>query len=549
MKVMFNGFEMPKTFKAKNQIQSFIQALIIVGIVAFVVDYITLPAYNFHDAGFITLLVIYLFVFGTLYSAFSHRFDFIVKITYGSGVLFIVFMIVMTFLSSEFLNAGKYRDQIVIKSSDSFSAEFDVIDLKKIPLVDQNTAQQLGDKQIGRVQGLGSQFDINNEYLLINVKDSVYRVSPLEYQDFYKWFQNKDSGVPSYVSVNVNDSSDVELIDLNDGMKYVPSAYFNEDLLRHVRFTYRTEIFERLNFEIDDEGNPYYIVTFKEPTIGWFGGWDTTGIITVDAVSGDMNKYAIQDIPEWVDHVQSANLAWYQIDNWGYYINGWFNTLFGQKEMIQTTDGFNYVSIDGKIYIFSGLTSVGSDRSIVGFALINLSSKEATYVKIGGADEYSAMNSAIGQVQHLNYTSTFPLLLNIEGLPTYFMALKDYEGLVKLYAMVSVQDYSIVGVGATVEETRMSYINQLLDKQLIDVKVTDKTVVEGVVSTIVQTNVDGTTFYYFTLEGNNDLFTASSKLSLELAFTKVLDSVRLEVSSIKDNVFEVNMFDNINYNY
>ena len=549
MKVMFNGFEMPKTFKAKNQIQSFMQALIIVGIVAFVVDYITLPAYNLHDAGFITLLVIYLFVFGTLYSAFSHRFDFIVKITYGLGVLLILFMIVMSFLSSEFLNAGKYRDQIVIKSSDNFSAEFDVIDLKKIPLVDQNTAQQLGDKQIGRVQGLGSQFDINNEYLLINVKDSVYRVSPLEYQDFYKWFQNRDSGVPSYVSVNVNDSSDVELIDLNDGMKYVPSAYFNEDLLRHVRYTYRTEMFESLNFEIDDEGNPYYIVTFKEPTIGWFGGWDTTGIITVDAVSGDMNKYAIQDIPEWVDHVQSANLAWYQIDNWGYYINGWFNTLFGQKEMIQTTDGFNYVSINGKIYIFSGLTSVGSDRSIVGFALINLSTKEATYIKIGGADEYSAMNSAIGQVQHLNYTSTFPLLLNIEGLPTYFMALKDYEGLVKLYAMVSVQDYSIVGVGATVEETRMSYINQLLDKQLIDVKVTDKTIVEGVVSTIVQTNVDGTTFYYFTLEGNNNLFTASSKLSLELALTKVLDSVRLEVSSIKDNVFEVNMFDNINYNY
>lgn len=549
MKVMFNGFEIPKTFKAKNQIQSFIQALIIIGIVAFVVDYITLPAYNLHDAGFITLLVVYLFVFGTLYSAFSHRFDFIVKITYGFGVLLIVFMIVMSFLSSEFLNAGKYRDQIVIKSSDNFSDEFDVIDLKKIPLVDQNTAQQLGDKQIGRVQGLGSQFDINNEYLLINVKDSVYRVSPLEYQDFYKWLQNRDSGVPSYVSVNVNDSSDVELIDLNDGMKYVPSAYFNEDLLRHVRFTYRTEMFESLNFEIDDEGNPYYIVTFKEPTIGWFGGWDTTGIITVDAVSGDMNKYAIQDIPEWVDHVQSANLAWYQIDNWGYYINGWFNTLFGQKEMIQTTDGFNYVSINGKIYIFSGLTSVGSDRSIVGFALINLSTKEATYIKIGGADEYSAMNSAIGQVQHLNYTSTFPLLLNIEGLPTYFMALKDYEGLVKLYAMVSVQDYSIVGVGATVEETRMSYINQLLDKQLIDVKVTDKTIVEGVVSTIVQTNVDGTTFYYFTLEGNNNLFTASSKLSLELALTKVLDSVRLEVSSIKDNVFEVNMFDNINYNY
>jgi len=549
MKVMFKGFDMPKTFKAYNQVQSFIQAFVIVGILAFIVDYVTLPAYNLHDVGFLTLLVVYLFIFGTLYSSFSHRFDFVVKTVYSLGILLIVFMIGFSLLSSEFLNASKYRDQIVIKSSSDFNSEFDVIDLKKIPLVDQNTAQQLGDKQIGRVQGLGSQFNISNEYLLINVKDSVYRVSALEYQDFYKWLQNRNSGVPSYVSVNVNDSSDVELVDLVEGMKFVPSAYFNEDLLRHVRFKYRTEMFESLNFEIDDNGNPYYIVTYKEPTIGWFGGWDTSGIIVVDAVSGEMNKYLVGDIPSWVDHVQSANLAWYQIDNWGYYVNGWFNTLFGQKDMVQTTDGFNYVSIDGKIYIFSGLTSIGSDRSIVGFALINLNTKEATYIKIGGADEYSAMNSAIGQVQHLNYTSTFPLLLNVEGLPTYFMALKDNEGLVKLYAMVSVQDYSVVGVGATVEETRLSYVNQLLDKGLIEGVITSNTEMTGTISSIVSTSIEGTTYYYFTLDGNTNLFTASSKLSLELALTKILDLVKLEVNQISDNVLEVNGFDNINYNY
>lgn len=549
MKVMFNGFDMPKTFKAYNQVQSFIQAFVIVGVIAFIVDYITLPAYNLHDIGFLTLLVIYLFLFGTLYSSFSHRFDFVVKFVYLFGILIIAFMIVFSFLSSEFLNAARYRDQIVIKSSSDFNSEVDVIDINKIPLVDQNTAQQLGDKQIGRVQGLGSQFNISNDYLLINVKDSVYRVSSLEYQDFYKWFQNRSNGVPSYISVNVNDSSDVELVDLNEGMKYVPSAYFNEDLLRHVRFKYRTEIFESLNFEIDDNNNPYYIVTYKEPTIGWFGGWDTSGIIVVDAVNGEMNKYSIGEIPDWVDHVQSANLAWYQIDNWGYYVNGWFNTLFGQKDMVQTTDGYNYVSIDGKIYIFSGLTSIGSDRSIVGFALINLSTKEAAYIKIGGADEYSSMNSAIGQVQHLNYTSTFPLLLNVEGLATYFMALKDNEGLVKLYAMVSVQDYSVVGVGATVQETRQSYVNQLLEKGLIEGVVTDKSEVSGTVSTIVSTNIEGTTYYYFTLEGNSNLFTASSQLSLELALTNVLDLVELEVNQISDNVFEVNSFDNLNYNY
>lgn len=545
----FSGFEMPKTFKAYSRFQSLMISLFILIVVAFVVDYVTLPSYNLHDIGFITLLVIYLFMFGTIYTAFSHRFDFISKAVYTLGTTLVVLMIVLSFLSSEFLNASKYRDQIVIKDSSDFNSEFNEIEIDKIPLVDQNTAQQLGDKQIGRVQGLGSQFDISDDYLLINVKESVYRVSSLEYQDFYKWFQNKDLGIPSYVSVNVNDPTDVELVDLKKGMKFVPSAYFGEDLLRHVRFKYRTEMFESLNFEIDDDGNPFYIVTYKEPTIGWFGGWDTKGIIIVDAVSGEMQQYLVEEAPDWVDHIQSANLAWYQIDNWGYYINGWFNTLFGQKEMIQTTDGYNYVPIDGEIYIFSGLTSVGSDRSIVGFALINLSTKEATYLKIGGADEYSAMNSAVGQVQHLNYTATFPLLLNIEGLPTYFMALKDNEGLVKLYAMVSVQDYSVVGVGSTVDETKLSYTNQLLEKGVISEIITNRIAISGVISSIVSTIIDGTTHYYFTLDGSNILYTASSQLSLELALTKVMDSVALEVNPVSENVMDVNGFDNLNYNY
>lgn len=545
----FYNFDLPRSNKKFNPLQSLIQALVIVGVVAFIVDYVTLPAYNLHNAGFMFLLVFYLALFGTLYAAFSHRMDTVVKVSYGLAFIIVIFTLVMTFLSSEFLNAYKYRDQITIKESEDFSAEFDAITIDKIPLVDQNTAQQLGDKQIGRVQGLGSQFDISTDYLLINVKDSIYRVSSLEYQDFYKWIQNREAGIPSYISVNVNDPTDVELVDLNQGMKFAPSAYFNEDLLRHVRFTYRTEIFESMNFEIDDEGNPYYIVTVKEPSIGWFGGWDTQALIVVDAVSGDMNKYAIADAPAWVDHIQSAYLAWYQIDNWGYYINGWFNTLFGQKEMIQTTDGYNFVSIDKEIYVFSGLTSVGSDRSIVGFALINLHTKEATFIKIGGADEISAMNSAIGQVQHLNYTSTFPLLLNIEGLPTYFMALKDNEGLVKLYAMVSVKDYSVVGVAATVELTKASYIEQLMEKGLIEGDVLIENEVSGTISSIVSTIIDGTTQYYFMLEGDNVLYTAASNLSVELALTKQLDPVKIQVTQTSDNVMNVISFDNTNYNY
>ncbi len=545
----FYGFNIPKAKKALPKWQALIRALLILTVIAVGIDYVTLPAYNIHDTAFIMLVVFYLFIFGMVYFVFSYQIDFIVKLCIGLGFALIAFTLLFSFLSSEMLNAGRYRDQIQITSSNEFNAQFDAIQLEKIPLVDQNTAQQLGDKQIGRVQGLGSQFDINDEYILINQKDNVYRVSPLEYQDSIKWFQNREKGIPGYVRVNVTDASDVKLIELSEGIKYAPSAFLSEDLMRHVRFKYRTEIFDATSFEIDDEDNPFYVISVIEPEIGWFGGWDTSSVITVDAVNGDMQKYAIEEMPAWVDRAQSARIAWYQIDNWGYYVNGWINTLFGQKDMIQTTDGFNYVSIDGQTHIFSGLTSVGADRSIVGFALINLRTKEASYIQIGGADEISAMNSATGQVQHLNYESTFPVLLNVDGFPTYFMALKDYEGLVKLYAMVSVQDYALVGVGASVEEARLTYLKQLKEGgQIVDLPI-DAFSAEGIVLDIKEVVLDGTSVYYLMLEGQSGLFIVSSKTSVEASFTKIGDNIALSYQKRSDLVYDVQTFDNLNLDY
>ena len=545
----FYGFNIPKAKKVLPKWQALIRALLILAVIAVGIDYVTLPAYNIHDTAFIMLVVFYLFIFGMVYFVFSYQIDFVVKLCIGLGFALIAFTLVFSFLSSEMLNAGRYRDQIQITSSNEFNAQFDAIQLEKIPLVDQNTAQQLGDKQIGRVQGLGSQFDINDEYILINQKDNVYRVSPLEYQDSIKWFQNREKGIPGYVRVNVADASDVRLIELSEGIKYAPSAFLSEDLMRHVRFKYRTEIFDATSFEIDDEDNPFYVISVIEPEIGWFGGWDTSSVITVDAVNGDMQKYAIEEMPAWVDRAQSARIAWYQIDNWGYYVNGWINTLFGQKDMIQTTDGFNYVSIDGQTHIFSGLTSVGTDRSIVGFALINLRTKEASYIQIGGADELSAMNSATGQVQHLNYESTFPVLLNVDGFPTYFMALKDYEGLVKLYAMVSVQDYAVVGVGASVEEARVTYLKQLKDGgQIVDLPI-DQFWIDGTVLDIKEVVIDGTSVYYLMIEGQSGLFIVSSKTSVEASLTKVGDEVSLTYQRRSDMVYDVQGFDNLNLDY
>jgi hypothetical protein len=374
-------------------------------------------------------------------------------------------------------------------------------------------------------------------------------VAPLEYQDIFKWLENKGDGIPGYVEVNVRDASDVSLVTLTDGIVYSPSAFFDQDLLRHVRFTYRTEILDDFSFEIDDAGHPYFVISIIEPKVGFFSGWDASGVITVDAVTGSMNKYTVETVPSWVDRVQPVDLAWYQIDNWGYYAHGWFNTIFGRKDVIQTTDGYNYLSIEGQTYVFSGMTSAGADQSIVGFSLINLKTKEAQFFSVGGADESSAMSSAQGAIQHLGYVSTFPVLLNVEGEPSYFMSLKDQEGLVKMFALVSVTDYSIVGTGSTLIETKANYVKKLIESGILDSAGDMEKTITGPVKQVVSAIVDGNTQFYMTLEGDSRLFVIALGLSPETVLTQPGDVVTISYTDSSSKTIDATAFDNASYDY
>lgn len=545
---LYSLFDIPEYSSSLSSIKALIISLVWIGLLAFIIDYVTLPVYNIHDMSFIFLLVFYLVLFAFSMVFLTQRLNGFFKVPLSIAGLVLVASFVMQFLSSEFLNASAFRDQIKLTEISDFSTSFNQIELNQIPLIDQETAQQLGDKQIGKVQGLGSQFNIDSVYTLMTRNNQIYRVSPLEYQDFIKWYQNKDQGIPSYIQVNVTDPNDVQLVSTS-GIHYSPSAFFSEDLMRHVRFSYRTDILRDFSFETDDEGHPYYVVSVVSPEIGWFGGLDTQAAIVVDAVSGEMTKYSIGDVPLWVDRVQPADLAWSQIDNWGYYVHGFMNTLIGQKDMIQTTDGYNYVSINQQTYIFSGLTSVGADRSIVGFSLINLKTKEANFIKIGGADEVSAMSSAQGQVQDLGYVSTFPVLLNIQGVPTYFMSLKDDEGLIKLFAMVNVQDYSLVGVSDSVQDTLKAYTKLLTDKGLIKVETISQTWKEAIVLDVKTELQNGNTIYYLRFENDAHVYKANANLSIELMYTNPQDSVRYQALEDTQSLIDLDAFDNLNLQY
>ncbi len=548
LKSRFKPFTPAHKYKKLKQFGHWI-ALFMTLIFYVIVDYVTLPAYNLHSFGFLLLIAITLAVWATLDQLFTLSLNRVAMLAYVASGLIIAIASVLSLLSSEFLNARRYRDQIVITEIHSFSDDFEAVDLNKVPVLDKTTAIQLGEKQIGKVASLGSQYFVDDDYTLLAQQDEIYRIAALDYRDFIKWFNNRKTGITSFVSVNVTNPNDVKLVDYPQGMRYTPKAYFNDNLLRKVRFNHRSAILGGFELEVDEDFKPFWVFSVVEPEIGWFGGFSAKGVIILDPSTGESIYYDLAEVPDWVDRVQPTEIAWAQIYNWGYYVNGFFNTLFSQKEMLQTTEGYNYVLLDNNIYVFSGITSIGADNSIVGFALINLKTKEAIFYHVGGADEYSAMNSAQGQVQHLNYKSTFPVLLNVGNVPSYFMSLKDQEGLVKKYAFVAVSNYDAVGVGDSIQEALNDFGNRLGDFNIIIDEPGLIETLQGTINEVYSVIDDGDTIYYMTLHENPRLFKVVAKDHVESIFATPDDKVEISFYDSEALVVEAIHFDHLGVNY
>lgn len=527
-----------------------ILAVVVTIIIWLFINYMFYPVYNFQSYSSLITMGFVLGVFGFIDMLFTLSFNKVVKIVIGVLVSCLLVTIVLSIMGSTFFNASRFQQQLAITEVSNFDRDFKAISLQKIPIVDKEAAIKLGDKKMGEVSGLGSQFYVGDNYTLISSNSNLYRLAPLEFQDIIKWWQNKDNGVPGYIQVNVNDPNDVQLKLLEKGMKYMPSAYFNYNLYRHVRFNYPTELITDYSFEVDDSGKPYWVISVYRPEVGFFSGPNASGVILCDPVTGELQKYDLSTIPSWVDRVQPLQFAWSQLDNWGRYVHGFFNTIFGQKDMLQTTDGYNYVNIDGKTHAFTGMTSVGSERSIVGFALINLEDKSAKFYKIGGADEVSAMESAQGQVQNLKYKASFPILLNVAKQPTYYLSLKDDAGLVKMYSFVNVTNYTIVGVGYTLAEAQADYIKKLGTSGISIGEITDGFIeISAEISSVTQAIFEGNSLYYFTVSGSNKLFVIPLALASELPLTKIGDMVKIKYVDDENPSIVPLAFDNLEYEY
>lgn len=427
---------------------------------------------------------------------------------------------VSNLIFSPIFMADSFANMIKIETKD-FSKDFPETDMDHITLVDRDTAERLGDRQLGALTELVSQFEAADDYTQISKAGQPFRVSPLEYAGFFKWLNNFSKGIPNYIQVD-NVTGKVTLEKPAQPIKYSYSDMFNRNVLRKLRFAYPFKMFSHPSFEVDDEGNPFYIATtygrhffLKEPKV--------TGLVTLNAMTGATQYYPLNEIPSWVDRVYSSDLLMHQLEMHGHYSNGFFNSLFAKNGVTEPTKGYNYLAIGDDLYMYTGITSVVADESNIGFVLVNMRTKEASMYPLTAAEEFSAMASAEGSLQEKSYTATFPLLINVGGDPLYILTLKDNSGLIKQYALVDAQDYQEVYTAPSVKKLLADYA---ATNQIEDAKVVDESSLEtitGQVENIQATVVDGNSIYYFMVDGQ--VYRADISLSDRLPFVEEGDDL------------------------
>ena len=410
---------------------------------------------------------------------------------------------------------------------------------------------KLGDKKLGEIPAVGSISKLG-QFHIQSVNGELYWVAPLVHRDFIKWITNLD-GTSGYVMVSASNPQDVRLVQELDGkpvkLVYQPDAYFLQDLHRHMYINGIVNAgMTEFSLEINDEGRPYWVTSLYEHKVG-FSGSDATGVAVVDAQTGEVSRYSIEDAPGWIDRIQPEQFVVDQINDWGLYVKGFLNSVISEEGVLVATEGTSLVyGDDGKSYWYTGITSAGGDESTIGFMLVDTRTKEAKLYKQPGATETAAMRSAEGKVQEKNYQATFPVMYNILGTPTYVSALKDKAGLVKMVAFVSVEDFAILGLGETKDEALINY-REALSSEGNNINIendTTKKDIEGIVKRISPDVKGGNTSYYLTIDSDNNIFVATSKVSTELPLTVVGDKVKIAYQEGKTGVVDIIEFDNLN---
>ncbi|MBY7006563.1 cell shape-determining protein [Clostridium botulinum] len=456
-----------------------------------------------------------------------------------------VIYIILAVVCSPIISYNSHRNLIGNIHEVDFSSEIQYIDLNQLPTIDKELAEKLADKKLGEIASLGSQVYVGTLELQ-NINGELYYVAPLEHSSLFKWFTNR-KGTAGYIKVSATNQNDVQLVTQLDGkdlaIKYLDSSYLFSNLRRAAFFRDMKAGHTDYTFELDDNGKPHWVVTRYDNAVG-IAETKAVGALIMDAQSGESQVYNIDNLPSWVDRIQPSTYIKRYIDKWGELVHGIFN--FSDKDKLKTTSGMNVIYNNDTCYYYTGITSVGSDESLVGFTLTNTRSGETKLYKTAGATESASMKSAEGKVQQYGYTATFPYLINIQNEPTYFMTLKDSSGLVKQYAMVNVKNYNTVGVGDTLQSTLNKYLEGLTNTNISLEGGSKEETVLGEVERIGVIVKEGTSIYDVKLKGTDNIFSISTEMSREVALTSVGDSVSVKYINVGNSKYVItNYFENV----
>ena len=531
-------------------------------LVLFLVYYVTLPAINLRSPGFYFFLTLALFLFMLPISLFKRR-DVIIEDSSASkarskkkkntginpdlarlfkktgsslrahpflslALIPVAVLLIGSIISSPFFNARRYAAIIDVEEA-VFRDDMPESDtVTNIALMDSDSAAIVGSRTLGSLSHVVSQYEISESYTQINYRHTPKKVAKLEYAGFFKWLGNRASGIPGYVMVDPVGNT-AEYVSYASAQKYSESGYFGDDLERRLRFDYPTKIFGSIRFEVDDEGRPVYVVSCMKPSVGLFGALDVNEVILFDPTTGESEIYGVHETPAWIDSVFDGDLAMEKYNWKGMYSGGFFNSVIGNKNCKVTTDDYGYIVIGDDVWYFTGVTSVNSDQSNIGFIISNARTGEYKFYPVIGAEEHSAMGAAEGEVQEKGYVASFPALINVKGEATYIMVLKDSGGLVKLYALVNVETYRLVATADTQEKAFKAYIDLLLEEGVLsesDAK-EEREPISVLIKSISSYTVGGESYLYFgaTYEGE-EIFLKARLSSFEaLLFRKEGDTL------------------------
>lgn len=535
----------------KRYVKTYFISFLVVAVYAF----IKLPVLRLDFVSLFFTLAIFFVVAGLLDMMFdrAEKTSKIAKYNFSIAIALIIYIVAVPFITSTpILHAKAYRNLIGDVKESEFTEDVSPVSVKDIRLVDEDMAMKLGDKKLGESPALGSVSKLG-KFHIQSVKGELYWVAPLVHRDIVKWITSLE-GSNGYVMVSASNPQDVRLVQSIDNkpvkIVYQPDAYLHQDLQRHMYINGILNVgITDLTLEINDEGRPYWVASLYEHKVGYSGA-NCTGVAIVDAETGSVKRYSIKDTPKWVDRIQPQDIVANQIDNWGRYIRGFLNSAISEEGVLVPTEGTSLVyGNDNKSYWYTGITSSGGDESTIGFMLVDSRTKEAKLYKQPGATESAAMKSAEGKVQQMNYEATFPVMYNILGKPTYVSSLKDKAGLVKMVAFISVEDFSVLGLGETKEEALRNYRDSL-ESQGNNVNLENDTTREEVEGTITRINSDvknGNTSYYLTIDSKNEvIFKGSSKVSNELTLSQIGDKVKIAFQKGEQNLVDIIEFNNLN---